>query len=46
MIVLKGEFQTFDPLNRNPYVPYWQDPVVPKSLTRLRKIKKIFNFKF
>jgi hypothetical protein len=42
----KGVFQIFDNVNRNPSRPYyWQDPVVPKNLIRLKKIKNILNDK-
>lgn len=43
-MVLKGKFQKFDPLNRNP-PNYHRDPIFSKNLIRLRKIKKIFNDK-
>ena len=42
-MILKGKFQKFDPLNRNPH--YYKDPIFSKNLIRLRKIKKIFNDK-
>lgn len=44
-VILKGIFQKFDKINRNPSRPYYYDDTLPILKPFLRKIKinKIFN---